>query len=122
MSHLLIVDDDSDVLRLMQNALLAAGLEAEGADHGQAALDLLKLHQFDLLICDILMPNVNGLSVIDFAISTYPNIKILAISGGGANQDGGDLLDAALDCGADAILEKPFHPGELVRTAKALIR
>jgi len=121
-SQLLIVDDDSVILYLMKDALSDAGFKIESADSGKAALQKLKEHKFQLLITDILMPDITGLEVIDFAISANPDISILAISGGGADQNGGDLLDTALSAGADAILEKPFNPEELVRTVTALLR
>ncbi len=94
----------------------------ESAASGVEALEKLKKHPYDLLITDILMPDVDGLEVIDEAVESNPDISILAISGGGPDKDGGDLLDAALSSGADAILQKPFRPDELARTVVALLR
>ena len=122
MAHLLIVDDDVTILALMKEALIEAGFQVESATSGKGALEKLTEGKFDLLITDILMPDICGLKVIDTAIADNPDINILAISGGGPDKDGGDLLDAALTSGADAILQKPFGPGELVRTVKALVR
>lgn len=122
MSHLLIVDDDVAVLELMKDALREADFTVESATCGKGALEKLAKSAFDLLITDILMPDICGLHVIDKAIARNPDINILAISGGGPDKDGGDLLDAALTSGADAILQKPFGPGELVRTVRALVR
>ncbi|WP_165602670.1 response regulator transcription factor [Candidatus Terasakiella magnetica] len=122
MGRLLIVDDDKSVLNVMKQALINAQFDVESATNGKDAIELLQSSSFDLLITDILMPEIDGLAVIDHAISHHQDIGILAISGGGPDKDGGDLLDAALTCGADAILQKPFRPDELIRTVKALLR
>lgn len=122
MSRLLIVDDDDLILELMVKALQAAGFDVDSATCGKDGLGKLSEKTYDLLLTDILMPDICGLKVIDKAIEDNPDISILAISGGGPDKDGGDLLDAALSSGADAILQKPFAPDELVRTVKALVR
>lgn len=122
MAKLLIVDDDMSILLVMVASLAEAGFQVQSAESGKDALSMLKKETYDLLITDILMPEIDGLSVIDKAIADNQDITILAISGGGPDKDGGDLLDAALTCGADAILQKPFRPDELVRTVKALLR
>jgi len=121
-AKLLLVDDDTTILHVMKDALMDAGFQVESAESGAGALKAIQQKNYDLLITDILMPEIDGLAVIDKAIGSNPNISILAISGGGPDKDGGDLLDAALTCGADAILQKPFRPDELVRTVKALVR
>jgi len=121
-TKLLIVDDDADVLYVMKLALIDAGFDVESVNSGHDALEMLRSDTFDLLITDILMPEIDGLAVIDAAIASNLDSKVLAISGGGADEDGGDLLEAALVSGADAILQKPFRPDELVRTTKALLR
>ncbi len=122
MAKLLLVDDDMSILLIMKTSLAEANFQVQSAESGADALKMLKKNKYDLLITDILMPEIDGLAVIDEAIAENPDISILAISGGGAHKDGGDLLDAALTSGADAILQKPFRPDELVRTVKALLR
>lgn len=122
MTRLLIVDDDEAVLVVMAEALRHAGFDVESAANGPQALEQIENARFDLLITDILMPEIDGLAIIDKAIAANQDISVLAISGGGPDKDGGDLLEAAMLSGADAILEKPFLPDELIRTARALLR
>ncbi|WP_417819155.1 response regulator transcription factor [Terasakiella sp.] len=122
MARLLIVDDDEAVLAVMAEALRNAEFDVESAVNGEQALEQIRNTRFDLLITDILMPEIDGLAIIDKAIASNQDISVLAISGGGPDQDGGDLLEAAMLSGADAILEKPFLPDELIRTARALLR
>jgi len=121
-TRLLIVDDDEAVLVVMAEALRHAGFDVESAANGPQALEQIENARFDLLITDILMPEIDGLAIIDKAIAANQDISVLAISGGGPDKDGGDLLEAAMLSGADAILEKPFLPDELIRTARALLR
>lgn len=121
MAQLLIVDDDMEILLIMKSALVEAGFQVQSAENGKEALHMIKQGRYDLLITDILMPDIDGLAVIDKAIAANPNISILAISGGGGAKEGGDLLDAALVSGADAVLQKPFRADELVRTVNALL-
>jgi CheY-like chemotaxis protein len=122
LSQILIVDDDTVILYLMKDALSEAGFAIESAESGKEAIEQLKKYKFCVLVTDILMPDITGLEVIDFAVTANPDISILAISGGGTNEKGGDLLDLALSAGADAVLEKPFRPDELVRTVMAIMR
>ncbi len=122
MAKLLIVDDDLAVLQIMKEALQKGGFDVESAGKGEDAVLRLEAERYDLLITDILMPDIDGFEVIDLAVLKNPDIYVLAISGGGEGKDGADLLDAALTCGADAILQKPFSPEELVRTSQALLR
>lgn len=121
MAQLLIVDDDIEILLILKSALAEAGFQVQSAENGKEALQMIQQGSYELLITDILMPDIDGLAVIDKAIAANPNISILAISGGGEFKDGGDLLDAALVSGADAVLQKPFRSDELVRTVNALV-
>jgi len=120
-SQFLIVDDDPVILHLMEDALSQAGFAFESALSGKIALEKLKVQKFDLLVSDIIMPDVSGLDVINFALAANPHLCILAISGGGVDKNGRELLDLALSAGADAVLEKPFSPDEFVRTVRALM-
>jgi DNA-binding response OmpR family regulator len=122
LARLLIVDDDETILDLMKSALINAGFETDSATTGREALQMLNSGSYDLLLTDILMPDICGLNIIDKAVEENSDITILAISGGGPGKDGADLLDTAITYGADAILQKPFRPDELIRTVKALVR
>lgn len=119
---ILIVDDEPVILELMVAALEASDYIVVSCPNGKEAMEVIKDNTFDLLVTDIIMPEVDGLDLIDHVISTSPNISVLAISGGGKDKEGGDLLESAMVSGADAVLEKPFRPDELVRTVRAMLR
>jgi len=121
MTTILLVDDDPTFLEPMCTALSAQGYSVHKTNDGQEAKAVLKAQKFDLLITDILMTTMNGLDLIDCAISSNMDIRILAVSGGGENDNGIQLLSEAMECGADGILQKPFPPAELIRTVKAIL-
>ncbi len=109
--HILIVDDD-DVIR----TLLIRFLEKEHtlfcARNGAEALDILQAHQaeIDLVLCDIEMPQVNGLEVLKTVRSQYPGIDIIMISGSANTR----VAVQAIREGAYDYISKPFHDIEEV--------
>jgi CheY-like chemotaxis protein len=76
------------------------------------ALELMKLHHCHAAVVDILMPDRDGLNFILEVRRTRPDLRIVAISGGG-RLGAGPLLSMADGLGADAVLAKPFSPSEL---------
>ena len=90
-----------------------AGFEARVAADGQRALDLQREHPADVLITDIFMPESDGIELIARFKSGFPQVKIIAMSGGGRVFKK-DYLPVAKAIGADGVLQKPF-------AAKALL-
>lgn len=83
MSSIFIVDDDP-IVRVIAPELLLDGDDAiVEADDGQVAMQIIAAVPVDLLVLDILMPNMDGLEVIQAVKSRHPTIRILAISSGG---------------------------------------
>jgi CheY-like chemotaxis protein len=108
MALILIVDDDPTV-RAIATELLRADNHAilEAAD-GAQALALMERLPVDLVILDMLMPNVDGLETIQALRKRNATAKILAISSGGV-LDSASLLRIALTFGADAAMQKPLR-------------
>ena len=107
MTSILIVDDD-EILRAVAGEMLRQSdhcvVEAED---GLVALRLVDALPIDLVILDMLMPNMDGFEVISEIRRRYPTVRILAISGGGL-VDGKCLLTTARVLGADGCLSKPL--------------
>lgn len=107
MTSILIVDDDA-ILRAVAGEMLRHSdhcvLEAED---GLVALRLIEAVPIDLVILDMLMPNMDGFEVILDIRRRYPTVRIIAISGGGL-VDGKSLLTTARVLGADGCLTKPL--------------
>ncbi|EEE45996.2 response regulator [Roseibium alexandrii] len=121
MAHILVVDDVEGVRRSIAAGLKRAGHTVDEADSGVSALSTLRSVKPDLVITDMLMPEMDGLDLIDEIKSgsagPYP---VLAISGGGSFVSTGDALKVA-ETTADGILEKPFDSTELDAAVRALL-
>jgi CheY-like chemotaxis protein len=81
MKKLLVVDDDASILHLLEQALPILGYEADFAATGEAALQHLNTHHYDLILADISMPNINGIDVARAASREKPYIPIVFMSG-----------------------------------------
>ncbi len=99
----LIVDDDTDVRRIIERVLNSAGISTLQADSGQAALDLLEsTRPIDVVLTDLLMPQ-NGAGLVAHVRKSHPRVEIVIMTG----YDGG-AASKALEAGAHAYLPKPF--------------
>ena len=119
--RVLIVDDNADMRAFLKIVLERAGFEVEVAAEGRQALGLQREHPADVLVTDIFMPEPDGLELIQHFKSSFPRIKVVAISGGGRVAKA-DYLYVASEIGAEAVLRKPFSTETLVRTLQELER
>lgn len=101
--------------------LVRAGHDVLEAPDGKVALSLLKEEAADLVICDLFMPEMDGVEVLRQLRRDYPNLRVVAISGG-AYQGRVQLLDVAKALGAVAVLGKPFQPHQLLELVNDLLR
>ncbi len=120
MANILVVDDDPDVVAFLANTLKLDGHETFIAGNGEKALETLREKPVDVVVTDIFMPEMDGLDEIIAITKDYPNVKIVAISGGGETVEI-DLLSYAKDLGASKILHKPFSPRQLRDAVKAVL-
>lgn len=119
--RLLVIDDDNLVRAALADMLQTAGFEVVTASNGRLGLELLDTTSVDAIITDILMPEQEGLETIREARQRFPDIRILAISGGGAGGGETQLLRFAESFGADQTLPKPFTGSQLVAAVRALL-
>jgi DNA-binding NtrC family response regulator len=108
LARVLVVDDDGAVAALMQRILEREGHTVHTAEDGQAALRHLDGASADLMVTDILMPNMEGLALIQRCQSLYPSMKIIALSGLREHMPV-DYLAMAQNFGAHRVLEKPVN-------------
>ncbi len=120
MARILVIDDDRAILEMAGSALKGRGHAVEIAVNGRVGLRALGAERFDLVITDMLMPEMDGLETIRAIKGFDPAMKVLAITGGGA-VDHGDLLNIAAKLGADAALFKPFQPSALLATVDLML-
>jgi DNA-binding response OmpR family regulator len=111
----LFVDDEQPIRDLFGRALIAAGIECDGAADGNKALFKLGQRRYDAVVIDIIMPDREGVETIVEIRKRWPETFIIAISGGG-RVGAQDFLNLAAVLGADRTLTKPFTPAKLLAT------
>ncbi|MDD2999680.1 MAG: response regulator transcription factor [Candidatus Riflebacteria bacterium] len=117
MKRILIIDDDIELCELLQEYLGSEKLETVSIHNGAEGLEKLHNETFDLVILDVMLPEMNGLEVLKNA-KKFSNIPVIMLSAKGDEVD--RIL--GLELGADDYLPKPFSPRELVARIKALFR
>jgi CheY-like chemotaxis protein len=113
MADILIIDDEPGVLGVLRRILEGAGHSVAEAPNGEVALQEFEGRPADLVITDIFMPEMDGIEFLVHLRTTFPEAKVLAMSGGGLLPRDQALSDASL-LGADQILQKPFSREELL--------
>jgi len=113
----LVIDDDPRIRELIELSLTRQGFSVSTAENGRIGLKKFHAEHPDLVITDILMPDVEGIeTIMALKASAHPP-KVIAISGGG-RVIGRDFLTWATHLGADEILPKPFRMSALVALAR----
>jgi DNA-binding response OmpR family regulator len=120
MARILIIDDDERIRELLRLDLHMSGHEVFLAREGEEGLEIFHNKKVDLVVTDILMPHKEGIQTIMELRAEYPDVKIVAISGGGAF-GAEKYLSMAKDLGADRILTKPFSLAELKKNINELL-
>ena len=115
MPRILLVDDDELLRGALHQILVRAGYDVDDASNGKVAVREYRRQPCDVVIMDIVMPDVEGLGTIRELRRMDPNVKIIAISGGGLGK-AGDYLGIARMLGAIRALAKPFLPEALLAT------
>ena len=113
MARILIVDDDDLIRFTLREMLEGGGHEVLEADTGDACLEMQEATPFDVVVTDIIMPGRDGIETVMELKRTYPDLRVVAISGGGRTHNM-SYLDFARRFGADATLAKPFTRDELL--------
>ena len=117
---ILIVEDDPDIQELIKYHLVREGYETLLANNGKDALDVVQTQGPDLVLLDLMLPEVNGIEVLKTLRFVW-NLSTLPIIIVSARTDETDII-TALELGADNYLSKPFNPKVLVANVKALLR
>ncbi|PID29803.1 MAG: response regulator [Candidatus Cloacimonadota bacterium] len=121
MEKILVIDDEEPIRMLIKAILEKAGYEVDLAKNGIIALEKINNNHYCVIILDLLMPEKEGLETIREMLKMKPEIKIIAISGGGSNGDL-DFLSIAKLFGAKSTLNKPFNKAKLLDTLQEVIK
>lgn len=121
MAKVLVVEDSAAVRLAVTEVIEQAGHAVVEAENGRIAIEILERESFDLIVTDVLMPEVDGVEVIKAVRAKHHGTRVLAISGGAPNLPAGYALKMAEMFAADAVLYKPFLNDELQKTVTRLL-
>jgi two-component system response regulator ResD len=117
-SRILVVDDDRALAEVVVGYLVRAGHDAVSVDNGRAALEHVAALAPDLIVLDLMLPEVDGLEVCKRVRAEHPNLPIVMLTALGEAED----RIAGLELGADDYVTKPFSPRELVLRVDSVLR
>lgn len=120
MAKILVLDDEPSILLMIKKMLEKEGHEVTVALNGIEGMELFEQNKPDLVITDIIMPGKEGLETILELRKNHPELKIIAISGGGRISPEGYLPGAKL-LGANAVFQKPLVQKEFMATVAELL-
>lgn len=119
-NKLLLIDDDPNLILLVKDYLEFRGYEVLTAENGREGLQILEDHTPDMIICDVMMPEMDGYTFVE-QVRQNPRtdwIPILFLSAKGQSQD----RVRGLNIGADVYMVKPFEPEELVAQVESSLK
>lgn len=119
-SRIMVVDDNASIREAVCEMLEQAGYETVQVENGRLATQLHRSDPVDLIITDLFMPDTDGLEVIYQFRREYPDVKIIAVSGGGS-RGLVELLSVARKMGAQRALMKPFSWEHLISAVQELL-
>ena len=117
LGKVLIVDDDSNICEVLNMYLQSSGYDTKIAYDGRAAQEYFEMYRPDLVLLDVMLPNIDGIDVLKWIRKEYSTPVIMLTAKG-------DTFDKvlALELGADDYVVKPFEPKELMARVKAVMR
>jgi two-component system, OmpR family, response regulator CpxR len=117
MSRILIIDDDSELGRMLADFFAREGWTCELADDGERGLKLLADAQHDAVVLDVMLPGTSGFDVLR-EIRARSQVPVIMLTARGEDTD----RIVGLELGADDYLPKPFNPRELAARLRAVLR
>lgn len=120
MKKILVIDDDTIMRGTLVDILSSQNYNVMEASNGVEAIKKISKEHFDMIVTDILMPEMDGIELILEIKEKYPNMPIMAISGGGFIS-AENYLKAAMELGANSMVVKPFDIDNFIKKVKELI-
>ena len=117
MPRVLVVDDDPQVVRLLRVNLELEGYEVVSANDGNEALEAVASEDPDLVICDVMMPGMDGIEVVRRLRADKQTVPVVMLSAKAMRSD----MRVGLDAGANEYVTKPFDPAELIEVVDRLL-
>ena len=121
MERILIIDDEPQIRSMLTLMLEREGYEVVEAPDGVDGIKIYRQNPADLIITDLIMPNKDGIGMIIDLKKEFPNVKIIAMSGGGLNKPDG-YLKGAKKLGAACTLTKPIDREEMLKAVREILK
>ena len=115
---ILLIEDEKRITQFITKGLREEGYSIDSAHDGKEAFTMVQMYEYDLIITDIMMPNMDGIELINQVRKQDKNMPILILSAKNSTED----KVTGLDTGADDYLPKPFAFSELLARIRALLR
>ncbi len=118
-TRILIVDDEPTLVFFLRQGLKASEIACtvDNASSGEEALSKLTLNKYDLLVTDLKMPGINGLTLIEVAYSLQPHIRVILMTA----YDSPEVQEMTTQLGVDGYLKKPFPTAKLREMATKIL-
>jgi DNA-binding response OmpR family regulator/anti-sigma regulatory factor (Ser/Thr protein kinase) len=116
-THVLVVDDDPALRRILDSGLQDAGYQVRTVVEAQAAIEAVTQHTFDIILLDLMLPGVDGFTLCK-QLREWTNLPIIMLTARAAEQD----IVHGLQAGADDYVTKPFRLNELIARIEAVLR
>jgi len=121
MARILIIDDEPQIRSMLKLMLERDGYEVIEAPDGVEGIKVYRQNPADLIITDLIMPNKDGIGMIIELKKEFPDVMIIAMSGGGLNKPDG-YLKGAKKLGAACTLTKPIDREEMLKAVKDILK
>lgn len=108
-TRVLVIDDDKYMRDLLTRAFVRRGCAVIAAENGEEGLAAARAADFDVVICDVVMPGMDGLAVLEVLKRERPRIEVIMVTG----SPGAETAARSAQLGAFEYLAKPFHLAEL---------
>ena len=121
MARILIIDDEPQIRSMLKLMLEREGYEVVEAPDGVEGIEVYRQNPADLIITDLIMPNKDGIGMIIDLKKEFPDVNIIAMSGGGLNKPDG-YLKGAKKLGAACTLTKPIDREEMLKAVNDILK
>ncbi len=118
--HIIVIEDERDILEVLEYNLKREGYRVSVSSDGKAGLKMVRQGKPDLVLLDIMLPEIDGLEICQI-LKSEPSTHAIPIIMVTAKEEESDVI-LGLDLGADDYVTKPFSPKELIARVKALLR
>ena len=121
MIRIMVIDDDDEIRNMVKELLVRVGYQVIEASNGEIGMRLYRNQPADLIITDIFMPEKEGLETIMELRKDFPDVKIIAMSGGVAAMNATTTLYLAGKLGAERTIAKPITRAELLDSVREVL-